>query len=281
MKNYFNPLKKLAVAALLFSATFACTTEEDIQPKNTEEVPADVIAQLEKLGFPTNDVSMTQKTDDMLDPAYESGNYLVNGELVITPEYLEQMAALEIKDGKINAEQYRSQQLVSSSPRTLRVLGYTGGSQALDNTMRTALQQAISEYNALGLSLTFTLTFGTNYSGADIIVYKSSGTAGGSSGYPSGGNPYQYLQIYAGTSAYGLNLTKYVVMHELGHTIGMMHTDPNNSSCGGSSGGTFGGIHIPGTPTGTDPNSIFQACFTASATGTFSNYDIVALQYLY
>ena len=56
-------------------------------------------------------------------------------------------------------------------------------------------------------------------------------------------------------------------------------------SCGGSAvnegDGGVGAIHIPGTPTTSDPNSWMLACISASGDRPFNNNDKTALGYLY
>ncbi|MEL6590372.1 MAG: M57 family metalloprotease, partial [Bacteroidota bacterium] len=46
-------------------------------------------------------------------------------------------------------------------------------------------------------------------------------------------------------------------------------------------GDGVGAVHIPGTPTGFDANSIMLACFNSSEDGEFGPFDRVALEYLY
>ena len=173
-----------------------------------------------------------------------------------------------------------------SNNRTIRVLGYTGGSYALDNTMRTALQWAVNNYNRLNIGLNFTLAYGTNTGAYDMVVYRTSGGGGGSAGFPSGGNPYKWINILSGTSSYGTNTTEHVITHEMGHCLGLRHTDYFNRSLSCGSGGNegsggVGAIHIPNTPTGFDANSVMLSCFSANEDGEFGFYDEVAPEYLY
>lgn len=270
--------------SLLF--TTACTEEETlaVEPENASAISTEVLSQFKELGFDVSDITTT-KDMEMLDPAYEGNNFLLEGDIIITPENLENMLKSEMKHTGPNGEQYRTYNLVSA-PRTIRVMGYTGGGNALNSTMRTALQWSIDNYNRLNTGLNFTLTFGTNYGSYDMVVYSVSGSGGGSAGFPSGGNPYKYIQIQSGTSNYGTNVVEHVMTHEIGHAVGFRHTDYFDRSISCGSGGNegasdVGAVHVPGTPTGADMNSIMLACFSANEDGEFGSYDVKAMEYLY
>ncbi|MCA9704878.1 MAG: peptidase [Myxococcales bacterium] len=219
----------------------------------------------------------------------EDGAVVVGGDAVVTLEASREIAGLrrvesELDDGEESFRQYRTHNLVDSG--TISIVGYTGGSNALDATMQTALSWAVANYNTLpNVDLQFSLSYGA-HTNADIVVYKVPGPGGGQAGFPAGGAPYKWVQIQDGTSAYGTNVVEHVIGHEIGHTIGFRHTDYFNRSLscgvGGDEGaGSVGANHIPGTPVGTDYDSIMQSCFSASEDGELGTFDIVALEQLY
>jgi hypothetical protein len=279
-------MKTIKLLSLVLALTFMASCEKDQvaeaapTPENaiqTEDgISKQLREQVSKLHFNSKHI---ERNNMLLPDGSFTENYLIEGDIVMTEEQMHSMASVSITD-----KQYRTYNLVSS-PRTVSVIGYTGGSQALTSKQSTALQWAIDNYNRLNLGITFTLTFGTNYTPYDIVVYQNpNGQAGGVAGFPSGGNPYKYVQIYSGMEAYSTNTNEHVMTHEIGHAVGLRHTDWfSRQSCGqsGESADPDGAVHIPGTPTGYDATSVMLACFGADEDGEFGSYDETALNYLY
>ncbi|WP_026935415.1 M57 family metalloprotease [Christiangramia echinicola] len=244
--------------------------------QETQDVSSQIRKKVASLNFNSKHV---EKNNMLLPDGSFTENYLIEGDIVMTEDQMRTMSSTSITN-----KQYRTYNLVST-PRTVNVIGYTGGSQSLTNKQRTALQWTIDNYNALNLGITFTLTFGTNYSPYDIVVYQNpNGEAGGVAGFPSNGNPYKYVQIFSGMEAYSTNTNEHVITHEIGHSVGLRHTDWfSRQSCGqsGENADPDGAVHIPGTPTGYDSTSLMLACFGANEDGEFGSNDVTALNYLY
>ena len=275
--------KLLCLSVIAASLSITSCQKEQVSEQNeavsvqeTNEVSDQIRKKVSNLNFNSKHV---EKNNMLLPDGSFIENYLIEGDIVMTEEQMNTMSTKSITD-----KQYRTYNLVST-PRTVKVIGYTGGSQALTSKQRTALQWSIDNYNALNIGITFTLTFGTNYSSSDIVVYQNpNGQAGGVAGFPSNGNPYKFVQIYSGMEAYSTNTNEHVVTHEIGHSVGLRHTDWfSRQSCGqsGESANPDGAVHIPGTPTGFDSNSIMLACFGANEDGEFGSNDRIALEYLY
>jgi hypothetical protein len=282
LKSIFQPLFSFAIAIAFLTSCQNLDSQEEIQ---SGDITDEVKAQFTELGFDVSDITLVEK-DNPLTGEVGGYDYLLEGDIIISPDQLQDMLKSDIHHLGAVGEQYRTFNLVGGLPRNINVIGYTGGSLALDSKMRTALQWSIANFNRLNTGLNFTLTFGTNWQPYDIVVYRTSGGGGGSAGFPSGGEPYQFVQIQSGTSNFDTNVVEHVITHEIGHCVGLRHTDYFNRSLscgtGGNEGsGGVGAVYIPGTPEGFDPNSIMLACFSTSEDGEFGPFDEVALEFLY
>jgi hypothetical protein len=260
-------------AALL---TNSCNKHAANTTPEPGSISSETLARISALGFSDQNVHRT------------ATGYLVEDDIVLTDELLN-----SVPDQKLmriaNTEQYRTTNLVRSLPRVITIKVVNLGSAFV-----AGADTAIARYNRLGLLLTFQrITSGT----ASITIQGfNQGPSGGyitlgSSGFPtSSGNPYNSILMNTNPQAYGSNpnvlYVGSVIQHEIGHCIGMRHTDYMNRaySCGGSAvnegASNVGAILIPGTPSGPDANSWMLAC-SNGGNRTFNANDKIALNYLY
>ncbi|MBB6127305.1 M57 family metalloprotease [Mucilaginibacter lappiensis] len=265
----------VCASSLLTACTKNNNQGTDKKVDQTSQISADVSSKITALGFSTDNA---RKVGD---------NYLVEGDIMLTPANLSEASTsptLRIAE----VEQYRTTNLVKNLPRTVTV-----SVSNLPTVYATATANAVARYNALNLTLKFQVV---SSGGAIQIIGFNQGPSGGyitlgSSGFPtSAGNPYSQIQMNTNAAAYGSNpdlgYVTSVIQHEMGHCIGMRHTDYFNRafSCGGTATneGTagVGAINIPGTPTTADAGSWMLACSNGSDR-TFNANDKIALNYLY
>ena len=267
-----NVLSAAAVCAASVFAISSCSKEKEaVTPVAEEGISQAVLAQIKGMGLTTQDAKKVE------------GGYLVEGDILITPENL--AAKPDYQMLRVGAEeQYRTTNLVSvGSGRTVSVRVST----SLPSAYVTATDEAIRRYNAQGLLIRFTRVT----SGGNIVLNQApSGSSYlASGGFPSGGNPYNQVLINSGAigTANASTYIATILAHEIGHCIGFRHTDyaGRQYSCGGAAvnegASTVGAIYIPGTATGNDPNSWMLACIGSGANRPFNANDVTALNYVY
>jgi dual-action HEIGH metallo-peptidase len=259
-------VKTMVLAVSLGALTFGCSTEP---PRDGADRTQEIVDNLVQAGYPSTDIMVVD------------GKVFVGNDAEVSLQASQEM--LEVDASAASKEQYRTTNLVSSSVRTICVNG-----AAFTGVFSTALNNAIANYNGQNLSFHMTRTSGSTTGCNAVITGRISGPAGGSSGFPSGGQPFNTINIGGGLSTFAVGTVTHVITHELGHCIGFRHSDFFNRaiSCGGaaSNEGTagVGATLIPGTPSGaTVGGSIMNACFRTSETGKFTSSDITALQFLY
>ncbi|CAM1345611.1 Protease B [Tenacibaculum amylolyticum] len=277
-KMKFSRIALLLVGASTF---FACQTEnnEQVNEAAQSNVSPEVIAKLADFDVNVNNV---KKVDFLLPDGKTIPMIQMESDIHMPEEQALNLPNLQ----ELSGRNYHTNNLVAQNT-VINIIGYTGGGGfGLSNKAQTALQWAVNNYNRLNLSISFNLTYGTNYQPQDMVVYNNPNESGsgGSAGFPSGGAPFKFVQIY-GLEGFNTNVNEHVITHEIGHSVGFRHTDYfSRQSCGqnvNEGAGSIGANPIPGTPSGYDPTSIMLACFSGSTDGEFNNNDVTALRYLY
>ena len=266
----FKLLPLLALAGATLSLA-SCSKKEEVAAESPT-VSAEVKAQIKAMGYGTSDV---RKVD---------AGYVVEGDILLTPEALGTAAIQQfLRVGDI--EQYRTSNLVTRLPRTITV----SISSSFNSYYVSAIDEAIRRYNAEGLRISFRRVS----SGAEMPVKYSSnlgtGVLGQSGGFPdSNGNPAPGFTLVPNViNSTNVNYIATIMAHEMGHCVGMRHTDYYNRaySCGGSASNegasTVGAILIPGTPSSAEPNSWMLACVGNGVNRPFTTNDRTALNYIY
>lgn len=259
----------IAIAFAIFSIS-SCKKDASADLQAPQSIPDEVLNQVKNLGFGT---SSLQKVE---------GGYLVEGDILLTEAHLRSKPVTEfLRVGEV--EQYRTSNTVYGLPRTIRVRV----NSTLGSAFVTATDAAIARYNALNLLIKFARVT----SGGEIVLNPAPAGATylASAGFPfDNGNPYnQVLVNKTALNSWAAVTKTTVIAHELGHCIGMRHTDykDRSFSCGGApvneGAGTIGAKLIPGTPSTPNAGSWMLACISNGNNRPFTSSDKIALNFLY
>jgi hypothetical protein len=256
--------RSIVFAMTCGALTFGCAGE----PADSKAETQEIIDNLVQAGFRADDIMVVD------------GLVYTGRDALVTLEASREMIATP----DVGHEQYRTTNLVGNNVVNICV----NGAAFTNATLSNGLNMAIQNYNQLGLRWHMTRTTGSTAGCNAVITARLTSGSGGFSGFPSGGAPFNNINIGTANTQFGVNTVEHIITHELGHTVGFRHSDFFNRSisCGGAAtnegNGGVGSILIAGTPSGaTVGGSIMNSCFRASETGEFTGSDVTALNAVY
>jgi hypothetical protein len=150
-----------------------------------------------------------------------------------------------------------------------------------------AFRDAMARWSAIpGSALTFVES--TNAPHLNVSLYRTEieDKCGGHNNtfacadWPSGGSPGSWLYVNGSVLILSYSTHLLVATHELGHTVGLRHTNMKVWTPCGAPEDTDEATQIPGTPL-TDSVSVMNGCPSSLAWNGFSFYDRVAYRTLY
>jgi hypothetical protein len=248
---------KLFLIALLLTFTYACDTEPEVATKPDASLDAHIKFLEETTGYKKDLISFDHKND----------RFIIGGDVIISRIAVEDYMAGKhlIRDKNGRTEQRRYTYLVSDT-YVYNIKFFLEASTPAE--WKPAITQAIAEWNAVGGAKVH-MSETTNSSQANVRVnsmYEDANWVARAELPYSDASPGHVLTINTKYNSMSAGEKLFAMAHEMGHTIGFLHTDQTD------------GALIPGTPA-TDPNSVMNS-FVLPWNG-FTNYDKIALRQLY
>jgi predicted Zn-dependent protease len=183
-------------------------------------------------------------------------------------------------------KQYKTTEIVSAG----NAQNITININALHSSWLPAFNRAIEELNGVRhAKLNFTTTTSSNSDINIIMVNNGSNSYIGRAEFPDmstneAGSEIRINSYYNSNNNLSLAEKYQTIIHEIGHTLGLRHTnwfDRNSDGNQNDNEGLtmYGAVHIPGTTPGLDSQSFMNA-FNCPWSG-FSSNDYIALRYLF
>src|SRR5690348_12777140 len=145
-------LYALCGTAVCIVMIISCQKNQSNPGTQQPQISQDVLNKISQLGLTADGAFID-----------EDGNYIVEGDIVVTPELLNSKPS-QMFLRVANSEQYHTTNLVKNLPRVITVSLSSGFS----STYVSATDAAIARYNALNLRLTFKRVA----SGVNIVLNK-------------------------------------------------------------------------------------------------------------
>lgn len=256
-KHYLSKVGLLGCILLLSSIISSCKKEMPSAQPKAEDENALSVAYFVKKGYKAEDI------------VFKDGNFIIQSDIVISREEVQARIKNEGNPGSPQTEHWRSNYIIAA-PYHKNVRLYI--EPTVTAQWKTAVQGAIANWNnmpgqgttiELGMSIT---TSATAYDTRVFMGYENANWIARAYLPASSGKPGVSVEINSKYNSMSASQKLFAITHELGHTIGFMHTNQTS------------GVFIPGTAT-VDANSVMNS-FVLPWAG-FTAGDALATKKLY
>jgi hypothetical protein len=263
-----NNLLLAFIAFIALLALGSCKKAQNDQgPGNKEKTTTSVLDHIKSLGYKDSEIK------DIGD------DYLVDGDILFSKKAI--IESKPASDSKLSVNQYGTQNYLGLNTNvTIRI-------DPSMNSYAGLINSAIAQWNNVpNCRVKFFIYNGSG--GYNLNISNSNLGSGvcGSAYFPMNGQPGSNVFINIGViSGLPSDQIQSVIIHELGHAIGLRHTNwiANGEPSAGSTpnGARHFATNILGTPTGGDPASIMNGATCGAAATVLSDYDKIAVQFIY
>jgi len=267
MKN-----KKLLLAFAAFImllSTNSCKKSQNNQTTlDKEKSSTGVLSYIKSLGYRDSEIKDIGK------------DYVVDGDILFSKDTV--VKTKTNSSSKLGVNQYGAQNYLGINTNvTLRV-------DPSMNVYANEINSAIAQWNNVpNCRVKFFIYNGTGSYNVSISNNNLGSGVCGMSYFPMNGQPGSNVFINIGVVAsLPSSQIQSVIIHELGHAIGLRHTNwidnqEPGSGVAADNGAKFYATNILGTPTGNDPASIMNGATCGAAATVLSAYDKIAVQFIY
>lgn len=267
-KNVIPILGYLSILSIVTVLLFSCKKSIKSSSETDGNNDNSVYEYIQKLGYKDSEIQ------DM------GAEYLVDGDIVFAKNSNPDFSQF----GGPKAEQYGSSNYIGYDVQP-NLLVYVDPSA---NGYINEITDAVALWNNVpSCRLNFAITSISGAARIRITMANIGSNVCGQAYFPMNGQPGSLIRLnpnlFQNFLDYGQRMS--VVAHEIGHTIGFRHTnwinngEPTNAT--DDVGANVSAMHILGTPTGTDANSIMNGSTCGVAPTSLSAFDILAVQFLY
>lgn len=274
-------MKKLATMLISMSVLTACSGLS-IDAPHLSEGQRDLRAKIIAMGFSPDEI--VERPNDFI----VEGDMLISKKSLSSPNGLITPASIRYNRSAIDSQksanptlprhQWATNTIANASPGTITI-DLSGISS--DPNWTAAVRAAIADYNAIGIT---TLHL-TEMTPGGHIKTKLDATLGSSiiglSDFPiagQAGDSIRFNPAFSGApNYYSASQLEFVATHEVGHTLGLRHT---NWQALGESVAPYGANQLYQTPT-TDANSVMNGASGGTYWIGFSPYDTIAIRQMF